>query len=251
MATAYVSAKEKTSGGVIYLYVEYALRFVYLVPLLLLWRSLFSNGVEVGMTLAQMLSYTYLSILLDEMLNVSTPATAWFVEGIIISLYQRPMSIFGHLAAQTVGGWLPKLLLFSLPMVIVSPLLGISLIPQTIWFLPSLIMTVSLGFAIDFLFACLMIRVRNATWLAHMIRMAIIAIFSGSMIPFALLPWGIGKVLQYLPFGSLAGAPLSLFTGITDPQTIIPLQIVWNAVLWPLAIWCFRRSSERMVSYGG
>ena len=28
-------------------------------------------------------------------------------------------------------------------------------------------------------------------------------------------------------------------------------QVFWNLTLWPLALWAFRASRERMVSYGG
>jgi len=251
MATAYVSAKEKTSGGVIYLYVEYALRFVYLVPLLLLWRSLFSNGVEVGMTLAQMLSYTYVSAFLSELLVISSPLTNWFYDGALISVFQRPMSIYGHVAAQTLGAAVPSLLVFSVPMALLSPVFGVSIIPDSFWFFPSLLLCISLGFAIEFLFACLFIRMVNATWLAYTLRKALMSLFSGTIIPFAIMPWGIGRILAYLPLGSLAGAPLALYTGLAVPGQTIALQIIWNIVLWPTAILAFRKSQERMVSHGG
>jgi len=54
-----------------------------------------------------------------------------------------------------------------------------------------------------------------------------------------------------LPFGSLAAGPLDVFVGIAAPGEVIPLQIFWNVMLWPLAALAFRGSRERMVSYGG
>jgi len=32
---------------------------------------------------------------------------------------------------------------------------------------------------------------------------------------------------------------------------LVPAQILWNLMLWPLAAYCFAASRERMVSYGG
>ena len=49
----------------------------------------------------------------------------------------------------------------------------------------------------------------------------------------------------------LSGAPLALLTGLGDPARLLTAQIFWNCTLWPLALWAFRASRERMVSYGG
>ena len=50
---------------------------------------------------------------------------------------------------------------------------------------------------------------------------------SGAVIPLALLPWGLGDVLEWLPFASLAWAPLSIYTGIGDAPRLIALQVFW------------------------
>jgi ABC-type uncharacterized transport system permease subunit len=54
-----------------------------------------------------------------------------------------------------------------------------------------------------------------------------------------------------LPFGSVASAPLLVLVGVSDPLRLIGLQLIWNLVFWPVTIWAFRGSEERMVSYGG
>ena len=249
--TARMSSQNITNGGILYLFPGYLLRIIYLLPLLLLWRSLVGGGVDVGMSLTQMLTYTYMGTVLSEVLVVRTPASSWLYEGLIISLYQRPMSILSHLAAQTIGGWMPRLLYFTLPMLIAAPFFGVTLYIHSLWFIPSLVLCVSLGFAVDFLFACLTIRMKNASWVVYVIRAAVVSLLSGSVIPFEVLPWGMGKVLQLQPLGSLAGAPLSIYTGIARPIPIVAAQLIWNIVLWPAAIIVFAKSQERMVSYGG
>ena len=249
--TASMSAQNKTLAGIIYLLPDALLRVVCLIPLLMLWRTLFGSGVDTGMQLSQMLSYTYISALLSELLVITSPLTNWFYDGALISVFQRPMSIYGHVAAQTLGAAVPSLLVFSVPMALLSPIFGISIIPDSFWFFPSLLLCISLGFAIEFLFACLFIRMVNATWLAYTLRKALLTIFSGTVIPFAVMPWGIGSVLACLPFGSLAGAPLALYTGLAAPGQTIVLQVIWNIILWPTAVLAFRKSQERMVSHGG
>jgi len=102
-----------------------------------LWKAIASSGIDVGMSLPQMLTYTYINVLLSEMLIVRTFASSWNYEGKLIGLFSRPISVFGHIIAQTIGCWIQMLLMFSLPMANIAPLLGISIIPHTFWFFPS------------------------------------------------------------------------------------------------------------------
>lgn len=104
---------------------------------------------------------------------VKTAATGWLSEGVLLKLYGRPFSVLGQLMAQTVGGWVPMLLMYSMPVLFLAPLLGVRLIPASPAFFLSLLLCISLGFAIDFLFACLSIRLRNINWLINQIRTAI------------------------------------------------------------------------------
>jgi len=182
--TAVTSMKSQTNGGILYLFPNVIVSLMYLLPLMFLWRVIADGDTDVGMTLQQLLTYTYVNALLSEMLVVRTLASSWNYEGQLINLYSRPLPVFGQLIAQTVGGWIPMLLIFSLPMFVIAPLFGVSVIPMTIWFFPSLLLCISLGFAIDFIFACVTIRLRGMAWLGHTIRMAIVSLFSGTVIPF-------------------------------------------------------------------
>lgn len=84
------------------------------------------------------------------------------------------------------------------------------------------------------------------------IRENLASVMSGSLIPFALFPWGIGQVLSWLPFGSIASAPLSIYTGLTeDVGKLLLIQLFWNVVIWYLAVVSYRKSEEEMISYGG
>ena len=184
--TAQLSCLEMTNCGVLYLLPDVIIKICTLVPLIYLWRTVMSSGADVGMSLEQMLTYSYVSTLISELLVVQTQASGWLSEGVLLKLYGRPLPVFGQLAAQTVGRWMPMLVMFSLPMAIIAPLLGVSLIPDSPLFLLSLLLCISLGFAIELLFACLSIKLRNMNWLISRMRMAIIAVFSGTVIPIKL-----------------------------------------------------------------
>ncbi|MCL2820556.1 MAG: hypothetical protein FWD38_06965 [Oscillospiraceae bacterium] len=249
--TAQLSFLERINGGLIYILPSIFIKIFTLIALVYLWRVVMTSGVDVGMTLPQMLTYAYVSAILADMLVVQTAASGWLSEGVLMKLYGRPLPVFGQLAAQTVGGWVPELLMFSLPMILLAPLFSVNLIPKSSYFLLSLLLCISLGFAIELLFACLSIKLRNMNWLLGRMRMAIITVFSGTIIPIRLLPFGLSEIMRYQPFASLGGAPLTIFTGSANvPETIL-LQVVWNIILWPVAILVWKKSQEGMVSYGG
>lgn len=249
--TAQITFRGQTNGGIAYLFPNVIVNLIYLLPLIFLWRVIAKQGVEVGMNLQQLLTYTYLNSLFSQMLVVRTFTSGWAYEGQLINLYARPVSIFGQIISLTVGGWVPMLLIYSLPMLLIAPLLGISLTPATPWFLISFILCVSLGFAVDFIFACITIRLRSMAWLAYSIRMAVVSLFSGTVVPFKILPFNLETIFTFQPFGSLGGAPLSLFVGTAEPFKILCTQLFWNLTLWPIAIIWFKKSKERQVSYGG
>ena len=253
MITAKLSALEVTNGGVVYLIIDVLLRIFTLVTLLYLWRAVMGQGIaaDAGMSIGEMLSYTLVSALLADMLVVKTAAVGWLSEGVLQKLYGRPLSVLGQLAAQTIGGWAPMLLLFSVPMALAAPLMGINLVPASPYFIVSLGLCISLGFAIDALFACLSLRLRNMSWLIGRIRVAIVTLLSGTIIPIRLLPYGLAGAFRYQPFACLGGAPLSIFVGLVDVGETLQLQLIWNIVMWPIALYVFKKSQERMVSYGG
>ena len=251
-ATVKMCWKEQCYFGLMNVIARYVLQMGALAALLMIWRSLALQGADLqGMSLNQLYAYTILSTVLEPLLNVRTPASSWLHDGTMLGLYQRPAGVFSQLAAHTVGGWIMRLLCLSVPVGLIALLCGVDMRPATWLFAPSLLLAVAQGFAVDYLFACLLIRMRNLEWCVHSLREALSALMNGSLIPFAALPWGIGSVLQLTPLGTLAGAPLSIYTGLAAPGTILAAQILWNIVLWPLAFRCFAASRERMVSYGG
>lgn len=252
LAVLRMGLRENTYFGLWEILGNYLLRLIQLLVMLTVWRALFAGGAgREGMTLAQLLCYTVLGSALQPLLDVRTQASNWLHDGSILSLYQRPMGIFSQLALQTAGSWLLPLLLYGLPVAAGAALLGLSIWPRTGWALPSLLLSISQGFAVDFLFACLVLRARNIAWPIHSLRNALTLGLSGAVIPFSVLPWNLGAWMQYAPLGTLAGAPLSLWVGLADPGPVLLAQCFWNLTLWPAALYFFRRSQERMVSYGG
>lgn len=252
LATVRLCATQSFDGNFLFVFAGYGVRLVRMAVMIAVFRSL-PPGAD--MSLSQLLTYTVLASALSEQLYIFTPATTALWEGSIVGRFTRPVPIIGNLIAETVGKWFPSFVFYTIPLCAVAPLLGVRLLPPGftagVLFVVSLLLGISLGFAVDFIFSALSMRLKNGCWAALAIREAVTALFSGSLIPFALLPKGVGTVLSMLPLGSLAGAPLSVFVGTGDACQIVGLSLFWNAVLWPISILFFQKSQEKMISYGG
>lgn len=251
-ATARLCVRNSGEFGLMNTLGEYLLKLIALAAQWMVWRALLPQGASVdGMTRGNMLLYVTVSSALAPLLDVRTPASGWLRDGTMLGLFQRPRDVYGQLAAHTVGGWLVPLGLYGAPLLLAVALWGHLPAPASSWFLPSLVLCVSQGFAVDYLFACLQISIRNADWAMYVLRGALTALLTGGLIPFAALPWGLGRWLELSPLGTLAGAPLALLAGIGAPGRLLAAQLFWNLTLWPLALWAFGACRERMVSYGG
>lgn len=250
--TAGLCLRKSSYFGLADLVGMYAVRIIGTLAMLMIWGSIASDGGDLGgMTLQQLLTYTLLTSILAPMLDVRTPVSSWLHEGTLQSLYQRPTHVLLQLISMTLGGWGTHLIVMSIPLALMMPLLGGTWVPASLWFFPSLVLAVVQGFCVDFMYACLIIRAKNMSWQIESMRNALSALLTGAVIPFALLPFGIGDVLALSPLGTLAGATLSIYTGLGDPSVLLPAQLLWTAILIPLSTHLFQKSSERMVSYGG
>ena len=246
-----MSARLSQSSGMAWLAGSYVLRALRVGFLLLMWRSLFQNGAPMDMTLSQTLKYTLCSAALAPLLDLRTPAGDWLHDGAVASRTLRPMGLLGQLAADALGAAAMPVMIFAPLCLLAGWLMGVTPVPSSWWFVPSLLLCMAQGYIIDLFYACVIIRVGNLSWQVHGLRSALNVLFTGGLIPFAALPWGLGQWLALSPLGTLAGAPLSLYAGLAQPIDVLPVQLMWNLLLWPLILRWFNRSMERLVSFGG
>lgn len=236
--------------------IDYLLRFLRVAVLLALWRIILPHrGAVSGMTLGAVLTYTLISEVFSEQLTCVTHITAELWDGSIAVRLLQPTGMVEHYAADMVGRWLVGLCLFSLPLLLAAPLLGVNPLPAGpvagLLFILSLGLAIAVGLALELFFAGLIFTLDQPVWVIGRMQVAITALLSGSLLPLALLPWGIGNVFAWLPFASMASAPLQIYTGTGHPTVLLLIQVIWAVALWPLALWLWRAHRERLVGYGG
>lgn len=266
--TALMSATSYVGDSPLFVF-DYLLRLLRVAVLMSLWRTLFahpsssdpsspdpSNPVSVGgMTLPLLLTYTLIAEAFAEQLSASTDVAWAFWDGTIATRFVRPLSVFTQFIAEAAGKWAFNLVCFALPLLVGGGLMGIGLLPANplagLLALLSLLLGISIGLALDFLLTAVAIGLQFPPFALERVRAAIAALASGAFIPLALMPWGLGRLMGWLPFASIASAPLRLYTGTGTAQELLPLQLLWATLLWPLTLWLWRVNQERMVSYGG
>jgi ABC-2 type transport system permease protein len=253
--TAAMAATGYTGDSPLFL-VNYLIRLVRVAVLLTIWRMILSDAVPVdGLDLGAVLTYTLLAEVFGSLLTARTNLVDALWQGSIVGRMVQPLGLFGQFIADACGGLLFELAFFSLPLFLAGPLFGVNPLPASPatagLFLASLTLALSVGFAVEFIFAALLVLWQLPLWAIVQIRNAVTTLLSGALIPLAFLPYGIGTLFSLLPFASMASAPLQIYIGAGDTARLLLLQILWSLALWPLAAWLWSVGRERMISYGG
>jgi ABC-2 type transport system permease protein len=253
--TAAMSAASYTGDSPLFV-VDYLLRVLRVLILLSLWRLVLEGRGEVsGMSLAAVLTYALIAEAFAEQLNIRTGIEDALWEGTLIGKYLQPLPIVGQFAADMFGRWLFSFAVFSVPLLLLSPVLGVNPLPATgangALFALSLVLAISVGMAIDFIFGALAAAFRQNIWIANQVRLALVTVTSGALVPLALYPPWFAAAIAWLPFASTASAPLRIYTGTGEALPLLLVQAVWAVALWPIAQWLWRSQREKLAFHGG
>jgi ABC-2 type transport system permease protein len=257
--TATLAAGSSTADGVAFVGLDFLLRFLRVALLLSVWRVILATtepqAAFGGLTPAAVLTYTLIAAVFADPLSARTRLEEALWNGSVATRLLQPGSLVAHFAAEMVGGWLPGLLLFSLPVFLAAPLLGVDPRPAgpaaALLFPLALGLGVTVGLAFDVILSALMATFGWTVWEVERWRGAVSTVLSGSLLPLSVLPWGLGDVLVWLPPAAMAWAPLSVYTGAGDPARLLAAQAFWAVTLWLAAGWLWRRSRQKVVIYGG
>jgi ABC-type uncharacterized transport system permease subunit len=235
--------------------VQFMFRLLRVIVLLSLWRVILPAADATGMTLSTALTYTLIQEVFTEQLLPRTNIEWALHDGGIAMRFLQPLDLVSQFIARMVGSWVFGLVCCSLPLLLMAPWLGVNPAPASAGagglFLVSVLCTVAVGVAFDFIFAALLTHFEGSAYIVGRVRVAISLLLSGALVPLALLPWNLGAILQWLPFAALASAPLRIYTGTGDARWLLALQVAWAVVLWVLARRLWQHYRERLVSYGG
>jgi ABC-2 type transport system permease protein len=75
----------------------------------------------------------------------------------------------------------------------------------------------------------------------------------GVVVPLALMPGGVGDILQWLPFAYIYSLPVKIFQGLPGDQLVqgFAVQLLWVAVSALFFRWVWRKATRRYEVYEG
>lgn len=254
--TASMAATVHAGDNPLFLIADYLLRFLRVAVLIAIWRTILSGrGAVSGMTLGAVLTYTLIGEVFEEQFFLRTNLSDALWQGTIATRLLWPMGAFVQFSVEMLGYWSVGLVLFSLPLLLAAPLFGVSAAPASLQdgllFLPSLVLAISVGLAVEFIFGSLVVVLEQPVWVIFQLRAAVGVLLSGALLPLALLPWGLEQIFGWLPFAAMASAPLRIYTGTGNALQLMLSQVAWSIILWPLARRLWDGGREKLVGYGG
>src|SRR5438477_2409535 len=105
---------------------DYALRLLRVLLLLALWRTILGpEGQASGYSTAAVLTYTLIGEVFVDQLSAKTELIDTFWQGTFVNRLLQPVGFVGIFVAEMVGRWLFNLPIFSLPLLLLPPLLGV------------------------------------------------------------------------------------------------------------------------------
>ena len=134
VSTILMCTKQIFDGGILCITGGYLVSAVQFVMLIFIWTALDREGANLGgMALNQLMTYTLMSTVLHQELNIVSPATASLWEGSVIGRFTRPVPVPISFIAETIGRWwIPNFLFFGLPLLIIAPFLGVNPAPANL-----------------------------------------------------------------------------------------------------------------------
>jgi ABC-2 type transport system permease protein len=206
--------------------------------------------------LPTLLTYTLIAEAFAEQMEARTGIDDLIWDGTITTRFQQPLPLIGIVTAELFGKWHDGFWTMTLPLLAAAPFLGISPLPTHgliggLLFALSLVLAIVVGLALDLIFSAILIVFGANIWLLSSLRSAVATLLTGAFLPFALMPFGLGEIFQWLPFAAMASAPLQIFTGTGNAAILLGLQAFWAAALVGLGAIVWNYARERIVSQGG
>jgi len=169
----------------------------------------------------------------------------------------RPMSFFNVQLGTRLGHWLIEFLITGVAMAIVGAIFLDFVLPATIGyfilFVVSLFLAVILSFVIEFICGIVIFYTVSA-WGIQCFKQAIIAFFSGSVVPIEFMPTALANFTNALPFKSMVSFPIMIYLGNLSINQIImgfATQIAWIVGLIIFANIFFKIAIRKVIIAGG
>lgn len=225
-----------------------------------LWQMVFRERQELaGYTMAQMTTYVILSKLLASQFagGINRTFAEWIYSGKIGSELIRPVSLFTNLFGRRMGEFFFYIIFKAIPVLLISYFIlggeAAADMKYLMLFFISVGISVLLMFYFEMLFGMGTFYILSTSALCFL-KTALLELLSGGIVPLAVFPDTVERVLNMLPFAGMVSIPVNIFLGkysIRECVDYIAIQALWCIGMYLVASWCSRRAMKRVVVQGG
>jgi len=236
------------------------IQFIILAVNAFFWRAVYANYETVRDTdLNQMLVYSVMSILLGCFFcrEVEGKLRHKIRDGSVASDYVKPVSLFGMLLAEDIGGIATNITQKFIPIILFSCIFITPPVPASLLHFLLFLFSACVSFFILW-FIGAVFGLLNF-WLIDIgpiggAKNIIIAFLSGSIIPVWFFPVNIQKILAYTPFIYMYQTPIGIYigrTGLDEAVKAIAVQILWCAFFYGLFRFVKFKALKNIMVQGG
>ena len=223
------------------------------------WRAVYGDTQSIAaLTLNQTLTYILLAQIFRPLTDIDLiwEFGSGLREGQITHYLLRPINFQGMYYAQSLGVLISQLVL-QIPIALAATLLFGLQWPTSLAAWGAFIVSAFLGFTILFFFhwflACLTFYTTEV-WGLGMLIYGMTMFLSGALVPLAMMPGWLQKVLLAIPFAQAIAVPINLLTGITpisETPRVWLIQLVWILGMWFFSSAFFRVAVRKITVQGG
>ena len=228
-----------------------------------LWKGLYAGLGEGRLTysLNEMLTYQVLSAIIGTFLSETVPMSILQKDintGNIMNYLKLPNSYTGQVFMSSLGKNLFSFFSVSIPLVVVSCLYVPVMFPSStrmcLVAAGALLFSILVYFEIFYLFGMVSFWFLDRYGTMGLLLTNVMRILSGALIPLALFPNGLRKVVLMLPLRYGFDFPISIYLGKISEKEILSgflLQALWVVILWFINHKVFKTGLRKLVLQGG
>lgn len=226
-----------------------------------IWKALYATDPDFarGFTFEEMVTYVSVGWVIRSVYfnNIDQNISMEVIEGKIAMSLLKPVSMQAMQIGRALGEACFRLLMLTLPAAIVVSLVFPVQAPASWghfgWFLLSLLASIMLSGALNFIVGTFAIRMKSILGLLRA-KYFVFELLSGLLVPMTMFPARLQTVLDYLPFQHIAYTPLRLYLGKLDGPEIgrvLAVQYFWVAALMLFGAWFWNVMVKKVTIHGG
>ncbi len=237
---------------------------IYVAGFYFLYRALFASSTDGGnliggLTLDEMITYVAISWIGRSFYfnNIARELSGQIRDGEIAMQLIKPYNLQTVMMFEVVGESIFRLLLFTLPiMIVVVPLFGIQGPPDPTlygWSFLSFSLALVIYTQFNFLLGCVAFYTKNIQGVLRA-KMVAMDFLTGVLVPFTFFPEWFQTVVSWLPFQGISYIPVTIYLGKRPGAELfagLAVQLAWSVILYALARLVWNRAVKQITVQGG